>query len=377
MTERERFLESLLFGKPDRVVFSPGGPRESTLKRWHSEGLPEGANWTRALAEEIGIENTSSDMERVSPGVSFTLLPEFEEKVLEHKDGHYIVQSFRGEIIEISDEFDPSYTRSAKDFVTRKYHKFPVENEDDFERMKERFDPDTPGRFPADFAERCLKLKDRDYPARISFPGPFWQLRDWCGFENLCMMMVEKPDFVMEMAVFWKDFVLEMMLRILGETGVDYVLISEDMAYKEKSMISPAMAEKFLFPAWSEWVDEIKRANEKVVMDIDSDGYIEELIPLWIKAGINCCCPVEIAAGNDLLSYRKKFGRSIAYRGGMDKRLIARGGPELEREMRRIIPPMLEDGGYIPSCDHGVPPDISWGNFVEYSRILAALTGWL
>lgn len=28
-------------------------------------------------------------------------------------------------------------------------------------------------------------------------------------------------------------------------------------------------------------------------------------------------------------------------------------------------------------CDHGVPPDISWPNFVEYSRLLAELTGWL
>ncbi len=329
MTKRERFLESLLFGKPDRVFFSPGGPRESTLKRWHSEGLPEGADWRRALAGEIGIENPSSDMEKVSPGVSFTLLPEFEEKVLEHRNGHNIVQTFRGEVVEISDEFDPSYTRSAKDFVTRKWHKLPVGNEEDFERMKERFDPDTPGRFPADFAERCLKLKDRDYPVRISFPGPFWQLRDWCGFENLCMMMVEKPDFVLEMALFWKDFVLEMLERIFSRTGVDDVGISEDMACKEKSMISPAMAEKFLLPAWSEWVDVIK------------------------------------------------VGRLMAYRGGMDKRLIARGGPELESEMKRIIPPLLEDGGYIPSCDHGVPPDISWRNFVEYSRTLAGLTGWL
>ncbi len=377
MTERERFLESLLFGKPDRVFFSPGGPRESTLKRWHSEGLPEGAVWTRALAEEIGFENPSSDMKRVSPGVSFTVLPEFEEKVLEHKEGHYIVQSFRGEIIEISDEFDPSYTRLAKDFVTRKWHRLPVENEEDFERMKERFDPDTPGRFPADFAERCLKLEDRDYPLSFQVSGMFWQLRDWCGFENLCMMMVEKPGFVMEMADFWKDFVLRMMKRIFDGVSVDSVGISEDMAYKEKSMISPAMARRFLLPGWNEWISAIKSRHDRVVIDLDSDGYIEELIPLWIEAGINCCNPIEIAAGNDLLSYRKKFGRSIAYRGGMDKRLIAKGGPELEAGMKRIIPPMLEDGGYIPSCDHGVPPDISWGNFVEYSRILAGLTGWL
>ena len=377
MTERERYLESLLFGRPDKVFFAPGGPRESTLRRWRSEGLPENADWPEYLAGQIGIESPASGSERIGLEVSFTVLPEFEEKVLEHKDGHYIVQSFRGEVLEISDEFDPTYTRSAKDFVTRKYHKFPVENEDDFEKMKERFNPDTPGRFPEDFRERCLKLEGRDYPLSFQVSGMFWQLRDWCGFENLCMMMVEKPDFVMEMAVFWKDFVLEMMGRIFDGTSVDAVGISEDMAYKEKSMISPAMARRFLMPGWKEWVSEIKSRHDRVVIDLDSDGYIEELIPLWIEAGINCCNPIEIAAGNDILAYRKKFGDNIAYRGAMDKRLIARGGGELETEMRRIIPRMLEGGGYIPTCDHGVPSDISWGNFVEYSRILAELTGWL
>ena len=40
MNQRERWLETLLFGKPDRVPLSPGGRRKSTRARWHSEGLP-------------------------------------------------------------------------------------------------------------------------------------------------------------------------------------------------------------------------------------------------------------------------------------------------------------------------------------------------
>ncbi len=35
MTQRERFLETLLFGKPDKVPFEPGEPRESTLSAWY------------------------------------------------------------------------------------------------------------------------------------------------------------------------------------------------------------------------------------------------------------------------------------------------------------------------------------------------------
>lgn len=46
-------------------------------------------------------------------------------------------------------------------------------------------------------------------------------------------------------------------------------------------------------------------------------------------------------------------------------------------EIVRIVPPLLERDGYIPGYDHGVPPDISWNNFVEYTQLLAKLTGWL
>jgi hypothetical protein len=39
--------------------------------------------------------------------------------------------------------------------------------------------------------------------------------------------------------------------------------------------------------------------------------------------------------------------------------------------------PVIEDGGYIPGCDHGVPHDVSWPDFVNYTRLLAEATGWL
>jgi len=38
---------------------------------------------------------------------------------------------------------------------------------------------------------------------------------------------------------------------------------------------------------------------------------------------------------------------------------------------------VIKAGGFIPSCDHGIPVDVSWGNFVLYCRLLAEATGWL
>jgi len=135
MTPRERFVKTLLFRPPDRVPFSPGGPRESTLKAWRQQGLPDGADWFQALLGELGI---APEAVRPQPNlwVSFRMIPEFEERVIEHRDGKLLVQDWMGAIVEIADTFDVTYLRAAKDFVTRKWHKFPVENRADWERIR-------------------------------------------------------------------------------------------------------------------------------------------------------------------------------------------------------------------------------------------------
>jgi uroporphyrinogen decarboxylase len=376
MNERERFIASLTFGTPDKFTFSPGWPRESTLEAWRRQGLPESVDWHAHMLDLLGID-AEPRRERVPLGVEFKILPTFEEKVLEHQEGHYIVQDWMGAITEISDEFDYTYIRAAKDFVTRKWHRFPVESRADWdERIKWRYTYDHPERFPADFDDRCARLKMRDYPLQVSIPGPFWQMREWVGMENLCILMADDPDFADELAAFWQEFVAGMLTRILDKITPDYVQINEDMAYKAHSMISPAMTRRFLMPCWSSWGEIVKAAGVPVYC-VDSDGNVDVLMPLFIEAGFNCNFPMEVAAGNDIVAARRKYGKQMAFVGGIDKRAMAAGGETMRAEVLRVVPPLLEDGGLIPGCDHGVPPDISWPNFVEYARLLAQLLGWL
>ncbi|MCC6444729.1 MAG: hypothetical protein IT210_14880 [Armatimonadetes bacterium] len=374
MTAKERYLETLLFGKPDKVPFSPGGPRESTLRAWREQGLPEGKNYFEAVCETVGMPVPEGGMEWIP--VSFQMIPQFEEKVLEHRDGHYVVQDWMGAITEISDEFDYTYIRAARDFVTRKWHRFPVQTREDWERMKERFRLDTPGRFAEDFAGRCAEIRKRGLLTTTHVNGPFWQLREWCGFEGLCTLFIDDPEFVREMVVFWQEFVAQILERITAQLTLGRLGISEDMAYKAHSMISPAMTRKYLLPCYERWVGIVKKGGGQLI-DMDSDGYIGELIPIWIDAGINVCCPIEVAAHNDIVEFRERFGKKMAYTGGIDKRAMAKGGVVMEAEVMRVVPSLFQDGGFIPGCDHGVPPDISWPDFIEYSRLLAKLCGWV
>jgi hypothetical protein len=376
MDHRARFLAAMRFGHPDRIPFEPGHPRESTLVAWHAQGLPAEAQWLPYLLDLLDLPEARK---KPQPGldVVFHLLPAFEEKVLSRRDGHTIVQDWMGAVTEISDQYDYTYIRSAKDFVTRKWHRFPVQDRAGWrEKIVWRYDPADPARFPADFASRCAQLSDREDVAFLNFNGPFWQMREWLGFENLCTLFADDPVWIGEMVAFWTDYILQLLDRVLAATSLDHVQVNEDMAYKLHSMISPRMARRFLVPAWRQWIAAIKTRSPEAVVTIDSDGYIAELIPLFIEAGFDGTWPVEVAAGNDLNEFRRLYSHDMAYGGGIDKRALAAGGSAMRAELKRILP-VVESGGYIPGCDHGVPADISWPDFIAYARELARMTGWL
>jgi uroporphyrinogen decarboxylase len=375
MTERERYRATLRHQQPDRVPFEPGFGRRSTLAAWHRQGLPADVQNYHAFVRQLLGMAPSPTRPVVTPGVDFLMIPQFEEKVLEVRGDTQIVQDWKGNICEISTQFDPTYLRNPIDFVTRSWLKCPVETRADWPDLERRYDPHDPARFPPDFAPRAAQLRERDYPSGIILHGPFWQLREWCGFEGLCLLLIDDPDFVRAMIRRWTEFVVQMLQLTFAAYVPDFVVLNEDMAYKVKPMIGPDMSREFLLPTWRTWV-EVCRAAGVPVVEIDSDGFVGSLIPVWIEAGVNCNSPQEVAAGNDLPAYRRQFGRRMAYRGGVDKRALARGGQAIRDEIARLQP-VIDAGGFIPGCDHGIPADVSWPNFVDYCRLLAQATGWL
>jgi len=375
MNARERFIGVIRFGETDRVPLTPGSGRESTREAWYRQGLPKGVSNPAEYAYRLGGGREAWPGYEKYFHVNDRMIPEFEEKVLERKERSQVVQDWKGNICEIGNEYTVEYLRNAADFVTRRWIKCPVESRADWEDMKRRYDADDPARFPEHACELGRKLAPRDWPFEVVFPGPFWQLREWLGFENLCVMFYDDPGLLKEMIAFWEGFIARLLEKLFQYVVPDSVLISEDMAYKSFSMISPEMTREFLLPTYILW-GEIIRGADCPVYSMDSDGFIGELIPLWIEAGVDACFPVEVAAGNDIAAFRRDFGSRMAFRGGVDKRAMAKGGDAIVHELDRLAP-VIRDGGFIPGCDHAVPPDVSWPDYVRYVELLAKETGWL
>jgi uroporphyrinogen-III decarboxylase len=54
--------------------------------------------------------------------------------------------------------------------------------------------------------------------------------------------------------------------------------------------------------------------------------------------------------------------------GGFDKRIMAEGKDAIDREIERIMPAMRKRGGYLPTCDHGVPEEVSFENYMHFRK---------
>ena len=55
--------------------------------------------------------------------------------------------------------------------------------------------------------------------------------------------------------------------------------------------------------------------------------------------------------------------------GGIDKRVLAGGKEVIEEFLGRIMPYMVKRGGFIPTCDHGVPHNVSYENYMYIENV--------
>jgi hypothetical protein len=368
MTPRARFVKTLTFGNPDRVYYEFGLPRRATMDAWYRQGLPRMADagdygHPPELRDFVGMD--PSFWQHIVP-VNLGISPAFEERVIEENEYGRTWMDANGIVMH-----DAGAHLSTPGFRTRSYISHPVSTRADWLRMRERFDSHSPGRYPDDWETQSERLRNRDYPIMMTVNGLFWKARDWVGFENLCLMFYDNPALVHEMMEHVTVFLIDVLERALDSVRVDAVMLNEDMSYKTASMISPAMFREFMLPRYKRLVTFFRRHNVPVVL-VDSDGYVGQLIPLWIEAGVDATFPLEAAAENDVLGYRKRYGTSIGFFGCIDKREI-RSKERTFAEVMRIVPWLLEQGGYLPSIDHAVPPDVPLRSYLYMCELIKAL----
>ena len=90
---------------------------------------------------------------------------------------------------------------------------------------------------------------------------------------------------------------------------------------------------------------------------------------LYRELGMGCASPFEVAAGSDVIRTGEKYP-DLLISGGLDKREMAKGKDAIDRMVDRILPVMKARGGYIPTCDHGVPEEVRLEDYLYLRKRL-------
>jgi uroporphyrinogen decarboxylase len=89
---------------------------------------------------------------------------------------------------------------------------------------------------------------------------------------------------------------------------------------------------------------------------------VRPFVPVLVEMGLDALNPLEVKAGMDALALKREFGKNLVLHGGINAVLWDQPAA-IQSEMRRLIPELKQDGGYIFSSDHSVPSAVSLEDF--------------
>lgn len=374
MNDRERFLATMHYQPVDRVPLCDFSFWSETIVLWREQGLPDdivaadyyyhrGGN----ADEYFGMDYSIDRIIDVA-GLDCGLMPPFEERVIEDRGDHEVVQQSDGVRV-LRRKFLSSIPLHQGyllvDRASWRKHYLP------------RLDPSHPGRYPADWDARVQVWRDpqRSQVIGLNAGSLYGWIRNWTGVENLSLIVYDDPAWFEEMVAAVTDCIIGTLTRALDTGGsFDAAFIWEDMAYRAGPLLSPRHFKQFLVPHYRRLTDLLHRHGVDIIC-VDCDGKIDDLVPLWLEAGVNCIYPIEVGTwGADPIAFRRQYGKEMLMMGGFDKHILARSPQEIEREIYRLLP-LVEEGGYIPFCDHRVPPDVPLSNYLFYVETVRRVWG--
>jgi len=318
MTSRERFLEVMRLGQPDRVPYFEEGIRDEVIHVWKQQGLCGKRELTRRFP--------SDERERI--------------------------------------ELDLYPLPDLKQWPTK---------EEDLDFFRQHLDPHDRKRFPEQWEKRVKAWKHRESVLTLyAHQGFFLSMgvENWQRFYEVMTQLVNNPRLVKRMMMAQGEFTAKLAEKILKDVTVDAVIFSEPIGGNEGPLISPEMYEDVVLNSYRPVLDVLHRHHvETIIFQTFANARI--LIPRILNWGFNClwACEVNIEA-MDYHSIRKDFGQDLRLIGGIDLDALRGSKADIKREIQTKVPPLLDQGGYIPLADGRVREDVPFENYCYYREVL-------
>ncbi len=370
LTSRERMRAALNHEEADRIPICDS-LWPATVRRWRSEGLPEKEN----PAEYF-------DLELVKFSADTT--PRFPVKVIEENDEYIVTTTPFGGVL-----------RNHKDYsTTPEVVDYPCKEREDWERIKERLAPDrarvdwegvwakessvdergSESILETDRAELrrglagCRKAREQGKFTVFSVMVGYDRMQKYVATERLLIAVATEPDWIRDVYETDARLVVQ-MFEIMRDGGFEFdgAWLTCDLGYRNGLFFSPHHFEEQLRPTLRFLFDYFNGQGLPVILH--SCGRVRDLIPYFIEDGLTCLQPLEVKAGMDLRDLKERYGKDLAFMGGIDVRAIAHADPAvIEEEIRSKVSAAKPGGGYIYHSDHSVPNNVS---FEQYKRTLS------
>jgi hypothetical protein len=325
MTERERFLATLLGESADRFAFFDLEPADSTLELWWDQGLPEGAT----VAEHFRLETHES------VGLEVRSAPFYE---------------MAADLLESPDAFARHY------------------------------DPDDPDRLPRGFVRHCARVRRQGRVLYVDASGggllQMLGVGDWDSLVAACDALVNRPAFVESLLERTVEVHCRLLELVLAKVRVDYAAFYEPIASNAGPVVSPKMFDRYSIPGYRRVIDLLVRHGVPLRILCTTGGDLRLLLPSLLDAGINGLWISNItSAGMEYRTLRRAYGPEVALIGGIDSTALLRGSSAVRRAVEETVPPLLNQGRYLPCLDDRPRDNTPFAMYALYREVLAEIAG--
>lgn len=361
MKSAERFNKYMHYEAVDHVPDMEFGYWLEVFEEWPAQGMPKMPLDNRVMELYFGIEQL-----RAVP-VNVGLFPAPTAHVVEERDGYVYIRDHEMVLVRVP-KGGPTTMPEHLDY--------PVKDERTWEsKFRPLLDPASPGRAPMEL-EAIVESIERDNEVVQLHVGSLlgWP-RNWMGFEGYAIATKRQPalvEAIMDQLCELTCGVLDTLLPQVG-SKITTAHFWEDICFNQGPIVSPKYFREVAVPRYREITKRLN-AHGIDIISLDSDGDVSALVEGWLEAGINVMFPIERQAGCDPVEFRRRYGKEVRLMGGVPKMLIAEGGEALRRELERLAP-LAEEGGFIPLCDHRVPPDVTLEKYREYLEMKREVFG--
>ena len=347
--DRKTFIEHLTFDKNHGAMFTEYfGPLIGLKEEWEEQGATEAELDFSAFKYRCPAD--------FSIPVTTGRLGQNDLKLLKKTEDHTIHL----------DNLGRHMKRANKTATIPLPMNFPVKTGDDWLKIKHLYEY-SEERFQPGWEELSFKALDEGKVIRISIPGGFDEPRQLFGEEELSYAWYDEPELIHDILNTISETAWKVIDRVTKTIPVDMLFIHEDMAGKSDPLAGPVQIDEFLKPYYRSFWDKIQERGCRL-FDQDSDGFMEPVMDNFLECGVNVMHPLEPAAGMDMVHLRKKYGKKMAFIGGLDKFAVIEGGERMEKELLYKVPFMKESGGCMLGLDHRVPNGTPLKNYKKYIK---------